>query len=556
MRNTKAFRATFNLRARPTPAAVDPLPDLSLPPLSTKSDHPVAKSTKAQQAVPPVAAQILNPVYRRTALVKLQGPFTDRQLDSVCKGLVYLEKLGLVSVIVVELDDWIRGDDGEKVAVTNEVNRVVSALESQGARARPILQSVVRLGPKPLDTPLPENSLAENNEIPVPEAHTLPHDLNTIRSTLHAGEIPVLPPLALDSFCRTVRIHSNDVIGALAKGMVEAGNAPINPSQASADDVDLTPLRLMIINREGGIPSYARSGLPHLLVNLTAEHKHIHDTFHESWATTNPTSLGNVALARTCLEHMPPSSSAIMVSHRSPSSLIGNLITNKPELSSSLPHALLQTNRKLSPATPTIMRRGLPIRVVNKASELDRGRLSTLLEDSFNRNLDEEAYYRRLEERLDFAIVAGDYAGAAIVTNEGPLSSPDRITYLDKFAVDPMHQGDGTVDFLWVALHDESYGLGLPFSANPNGGKGGEGNGTDLVWRSRADNPVNKWYFERASGHVRIGKWVMFWCDAEKRLKIEEGRRGFAGLSFAEEWERGRLSYWAKHIDAIPSAWT
>lgn len=556
MRNTKAFRATFNLRARPTPAPVDPLPDLTLPPLSSKSDHPVAKSTKAQQAVPPVAAQILNPVYRRTALVKLQGPFTDRQLDSVCKGLVYLEKLGLVSVIVVELDDWIRGDDGEKVAVTNEVNRVVSALESQGARARPILQSVVRLGPKPLDTPLPDNNLTENNEIPIPEAHTLPHDLNTIRSTLRAGEIPVLPPLALDSFCRTVRIHSNDVIGALAKGMVEAGNAPINPSQASADDVDLTPLRLMIINREGGIPSYARSGLPHLLVNLTAEHKHIHDTFHESWATTNPTSLGNVALARTCLEHMPPSSSAIMVSHRSPSSLIGNLITNKPELSSSLPHALLQTNRKLSPATPTIMRRGLPIRVVNKASELDRGRLSALLEDSFNRNLDEEAYYKRLEERLDFAIVAGDYAGAAIVTNEGPLSSPDRITYLDKFAVDPMHQGDGTVDFLWVALHDESYGLGLPFSANPNGGKGGEGNGTDLVWRSRADNPVNKWYFERASGHVRIGKWVMFWCDAEKRLKIEEGRRGFAGLSFAEEWERGRLSYWGKHIDAIPSAWT
>jgi len=439
--------------------------------------------------------------------------------------------------------------------VTNEVNRVVSALESQGARARPILQSVVRLGPKPLDAHT-DNNLAENSEIPIPEAHTLPHDLSTIRSTLRAGEIPVLSPLAMDSFCRTVRIHSNDVIGALAKGMVEAGNAPVEPSQVHADDVDLTPLRLMIINREGGVPSYARSGLPHLLVNLTAEHKHIHDTYHETWAVTSPSSLGNLALARTCLEHMPPSSSAIMVSHRSPSSLIGNLITNKPELSSSLPHALLQSNRKLTPATPTIMRRGLPIRVVNKASELDRERLKALLENSFNRTLDEEAYYKRLEDRLDFAIVAGDYAGAAIVTNEGPLSAPDRITYLDKFAVDPKHQGDGTVDFLWVALHDESYGLGLPFAANPNGGKGGEGEGRDLVWRSRADNPINKWYFERASGHIRIGKWVMFWCDAEKRLKIEEGRRGFAGLSFAEEWERGRLSHWAKHIDAIPSVWT
>jgi len=104
MRNTKAFRATFNLRARPTPTSDHSLPDLTLPPLSTKSDR--AKSAEAQQAEPPVAAQILNPVHRRTALVKLQGPFTDRQLDSVCKGLVYLEKLGLVSVIVVELDDY------------------------------------------------------------------------------------------------------------------------------------------------------------------------------------------------------------------------------------------------------------------------------------------------------------------------------------------------------------------------------------------------------------------------------------------------------------------
>ena len=107
------------------------------------------------------------------------------------------------------------------------------------------------------------------------------------------------------------------------------------------------------------------------------------------------------------------------------------------------------------------------------------------------------------------------------------------ITYLDKFAVLPEHQGDGTVDFLWVALHDETYGLGLPFSANPNGGKEGKGEGRDLVWRSRADNPVNKWYFERSTGHLRQGDWVLFWCDAEVRLKTEEGRRAGAGLSSA-----------------------
>jgi len=119
----------------------------------------------------------------------------------------------------------------------------------------------------------------------------------------------------------------------------------------------------------------------------------------------------------------------------------------------------------------------------------------------------------------------------------------------------PSHQGDGTVDFLWVALHDESYGLGLPFSANPNGGKEGKGEGTDLVWRSRADNPVNKWYFERSSGHLRMGKWVMFWCDAEKRLQTTEGRRGSQGLSYLEDWEHGRMAKWAGVVDQIPSSW-
>lgn len=442
--------------------------------------------------------------------------------------------------------------------------RVVSALEGQGARARPVLQSVVRLGPSPSESDAHTHNDAH---APVPEAHTLPHDLVAIRSALGAGEIPVLPPIALDSFCRSVRIHSNDVLGALAKGMTEAAECPnLGASSSSASSskakdasngVDLTPMRLMVINKEGGIPSYARNGLPHLLVNLTAEYTHIDETFHPSWYSSHPTALENLALARLCLNYMPPSSSAVMVSHRSPKSLIGNLITNKPQLSSSLPHALLQGNGKLTAHTPTILRKGAPVRVVNHAADLDREKLTTLLEGSFRRKLDSDAYFHRLEQHLDFAIIAGDYAGAAIVTNEPPSSGgSEPIAYLDKFAVRPENQGDGTVDFLWVALHDESYGLGLSYAANPNGGKEGRGEGRDLVWRSRADNPVNKWYFERSTGHIRTGKWVMFWCDAEKRLKIEEGRRGNAGLSKVEDWEQGRLSTWAKSITDIPSAWS
>jgi len=411
----------------------------------------------------------------------------------------------------------------------------------------------VRLGPKTEDLPL-----SDLNFTP-PETHTIPSDLIPIRSALSAGEIPVIAPFALDSFCRSVHVDANDVIAGLARGMVEASSlnkTPDQPSQGgSFDELDLTPLRLMIINRDGGVPSYARSGYPHLLINLTSEYNHIHETFDNRWNHSNPTALSNLALARTCLAYMPSTSSAVMVSHKSPSSLIGNLITNKPAVSSSLPHALLQGNRKLTPHTPTLLRRGLPIQVLHSVAEIDRGKMNALLEQSFNRTLDEVSFYKRLSASLDYIIVAGDYAGAAIVTNELSSKFSTPVSYLDKFAVLPSHQGDGTVDFLWVALHDESYGLGLPFSANPNGGKEGKGEGRDLVWRSRSNNPVNKWYFERSTGHLRMGSWVLFWCDGEKRIKTEEGRRASPGLSFVEEWEEGRLDDWAEVVAKIPSSW-
>ncbi|KAH9037202.1 hypothetical protein EDB85DRAFT_625870 [Lactarius pseudohatsudake] len=550
-RDAKSYLASFGARPRRVLVPAHPLP--IVPNLQTR---PAVEEPKPS----PVVTSILDPVHQRTALVKMQGPFSDRQLESIARGMVYLQKLGLVSVIIVEQDQIPRGEEGEREAILEETTRVVEALERQGAKTRPVLGAVVRLGPRPHEDPT-----ASSSRVPVPEAHTVPSDLAPIRSALRAGEIPVLSPLALDSFCRSVRVEANDVIAALARGMVEVAEldrgrkstAETATGPEIAPDVDLTPMRLMIINREGGVPSYARSGLPHLLVNLDSEYNHIHDTFQPSWKAAHPTALSNLALAHTCLAYMPPSSSAIMVNHRAPSSLIGNLITNKPAVSSSLPHALLQGNRSLTAHTPTLLRRGLSVDVIRDCAGIDKVKMTRLLEQSFGRVLDSDAFYARLEKDLDFVIITGDYAGAAIVTKEPSSTDPSApsIAYLDKFAVLPSHQGDGTVDFLWVALHDETYGLGLPFSVNPNGGKEGQGEGKDLVWRSRSNNPINRWYFERSSGHVRMGDWVLFWCDAEKRLKTETGRRASAGLSYVEEWERGRLGLWADVVPKVPSSW-
>lgn len=544
MRDARGYLASFGPKPLPKPEPSQSTLQFPLPSTSQLIDTEQT-AVKSEDKVPPIIDSILDPVVRRTALVKIQNPFNDVQLESIARGMVYLEKLGLVSVIVVQGDQ--ASGQNERANAIEEVMRVVSALERQGSRARPVLGAVVRLGPNPNDS-------ESDHEFAPPEAHAIPSDLVPIRSALRAGEIPVIAPFAIDSFCRSVRIDANDVIASLARGMAEAA-AQDSITGTAQNEVDLTPLRLMIINREGGIPSYARSGYPHLLINMSSEHDHISETFNPAWRHSHPTALENLSLARKCLAYMPPSSSAIMVSHRSPSSLIANLITNKPAVSSSLPHALLQGNRKLTPHTPTLLRRGLPIRVAHSLADIDRTKMTHLLEKSFNRTLDQDNFYGRLEKSLDFVIIAGDYAGAAIVTNEHSSGLPNPISYLDKFAVLPSHQGDGTVDFLWVALHDESYGLGHPSSVNPNGGKEGRGEGRDLVWRSRANNPINKWYFERSTGHVRMGSWILFWCDAEKNLKIEQSRRGMAGLSYVESWEEGRLSHWAESIDQIPSVW-
>jgi amino-acid N-acetyltransferase len=523
---------------------------------------------------------------QHTALVKVQGPFSPRQMESIAEGMVYLQRLGLVAVIVLDLEDRagstfrfaadgaIQGDDldlfpslprsqiigklqeATRREFTSFATKLAELLRRRGAPARPMTHAVMRVE----STPNPASGRS-----PL----TTDDKLSSIRRALESDMIPILTPTALytdsDGALRSVCVPSNDVMVALAREMADAKNT------------DLTPLRLMVINREGGIPSHARGGNPHLSINLASEYSHIKNTF--VWDETNPTALDNLDMVRDCLAYMPQTSSGVVVSHRSPKSLIANLITNKAAHSPSLPHRLL-AGRDDVRHTPTIIRPGLPIKVL-PFDQLNTAKMTDLLQTSFRRTLDAEAYYGRLKRSLDFFIVLGDYEGAAIVTKED-----GNIAYLDKFAVLPTLQGSGAVDFLWTALRDEVHGLGLLDALNDNGGLGGFGAGRDLVWKSRASNPVNRWYYERSNGFARIGPdWTLFWADAEDRLAAMSGeRRLSAGASLQEILESakeqpkrfsaipierpevpilpivapsedGRLARWAQCVSSIPSAW-
>jgi amino-acid N-acetyltransferase len=532
-------------------------------------------------------------INRHTALVKIQGPFTDRQLDSIAEGMVYLKKLGLVSIIVLDSEDWeaqrlsfssstsqetIEARETRVVKLREEMKRetlkFAEMLEAKGGDARPLLEGVLCVAGASFEktwTPItPTNNRSDSaSPASISPSTTTPFDtatsdlfvdsLSGIRDAIRRGEIPVIPPIALDASCFSLCVSANDAVRAISSGLADHGRRAglrYDSEERLSNDVDLTPVRIMVINREGGIPSPARAGNPHLSINLEAEFDYIHKTF--IWGETHPTSLKNLELVRACLAELPRTASAVLVSHRSNKSLIANLITNKPAHSPSLHYSLLRDDNLHN--NPTIVRRGLSVRVFKSLAEIDQTALTKLLEASFGRALLADEFYQRLERDMDFIIVAGDYEGVAIVTNErlSPTSAP--LAYLDKFAVLPSLQGDGTVDFLWGALRDESFGLGSLDSLNPNvGGLQGLGESRDLIWRSRDNNPVNKWYFERSNGFFKIpppsgssNGFAMFWCEAEGRrdeiIEEDEGQvRGRVDVGLLEEW--------ADTVGRIPSCW-
>ncbi|KPV74538.1 uncharacterized protein RHOBADRAFT_54344 [Rhodotorula graminis WP1] len=589
--NTESDKPGFPLFDQETPTTAF---SRSIPTAASSSPSPAAAATPQNEhkGKTTLADELLSsPASRHTGLVKVQGPFSDRQLESIAEGMVYLKKLGLVSIIVLDNEQWredelrihnlaIPEDERKRHIVKlrarmkRETIRFTDMLEAKGGAARPLLEGVLCVtGAAFEDTWTP---IASTSAKPYEAADT--HDLfvdslSSIRNAVRQGEIPVIPPIALDAACFSLCVPANDAVRAIASGLADAERGAGLRYEADArldNDVDLTPVRLMIINREGGIPSPARGGDPHLSINLSSEFDYIHKTF--IWQETHPTALSNLALIRDCLFHLPRTASGVLVSHRSPRSLIANLITNKPAHSPSLAHDLLP--RRNMQHQPTIVRRGLPIRVFRSMADVDEDKLTRVLEASFGKTLDRTPYYARLARDLDFCIVAGDYQAVAIVTNEQALDPATGaalvdadtgapvppIAYLDKFAVLPSLQGDGTVDFLWGALRDESWGLGLLDALNPNvGGLGGQGIARDLVWRSRANNPVNKWYWDRATGFFKIPPppgsavgFALFWCESEDRVsEFIRGEKEGRKVPAAPE----KLRRWAPVLSQIPSCW-
>jgi len=364
-----------------------------------------------------------------------------------------------------------------------------------------------------------------------------------------------------------VPADSNEVVLTLAK-FLSGLQMPREAVELDAEDATTISTarkasvdRIIVVDPVGGIPARDRPNGAHVFINMEDEYEAakegldvVSQSHENGLEASKPKHLENLKLAKDCLAVLPSTASAVITTpaeaanlgnvkegtadiselmgnvgtRRKQNPLIHNLLTDRPIHSSSLPLGRIKKNHQdletgiPQVSTTTLAKRGLPVTIYPDPRKtpwqppepgtprlrltdtcVDLPRLVHLINDSFDRELDVEHYLRRVDDSLAGIIIAGEYEGGAILTWERPFDGPgeggaDRarmVPYLDKFAVLKRSQGAGGVaDVVFNAMVRDCF---------PDG----------VCWRSRKDNPVNKWYFERSRGAWKLqdSNWAMFW---------------------------------------------
>lgn len=288
-----------------------------------------------------------------------------------------------------------------------------------------------------------------NNVFTIHKSDAITADLAHIHRCINSSQIPVIGCLG-DKGDLKCPIPTKSALISLAQS---ASNSPSFGS----------PLKFIIINSKGGI-SLANKHIT--FVNMKVDFDSIHKMLSDIGPSESQT-VQYLELIQAVLENLSNKSSAILTNAATSASLISNLITDKPFVAPN------KFNCDSS-AIPTVFRSGLSVAVHTSLHSINTEKLTYLLESSFRKKLDKDGFFERLSKVGKTIMIAGSYDGAVIVTKENSTSNPPyELPYLDKFAVDPSSQGLGVADILWSRLIAEY----------PN-----------LCWRSRIDNPVNRWF--------------------------------------------------------------
>ncbi|KAL8963411.1 MAG: hypothetical protein Q9193_000322 [Seirophora villosa] len=484
------------------------------------------------------------------ALVKIRDPqhIMDATLQHVALTLVQLSRLGMTSVLVVDCDTCKDGNTFDnRLLAAQQADRVAAAIEIHD-----------RHGVRRLDSVLEIAGINENTLSTVQvQSGTRITNRNLLLTLLRKGEIPVMAPIAFTPSTQTlVLLPADEALLALTRefaGLKPQLNPDADPAAVAKDvksmQKEVSLDKIILLDPLGCIPAANKADRSHVFINLEQEYDSIKSELSSSTSASQPSAemrlhSRNLTLFRNTLALLPPSSSGLLTSpkmaahstqrlevspilevgtRRQRNPLIHNLLTDKPVISPSLPSRRDVSRGRGSDVVPTTMiKRGMPVTMIPDPQthpwlpptpinpsiqfadpRIDFVRLSQLIEDSFGRKLNVPHYLARVQDRIAGVIIAGEYEGCAVLTWESPSHDPSRmVPYLDKFAVLKRSQGAGGIaDVIFTAMVR---------TCLPGG----------VCWRSRKNNPANKWYFERAKGYRNLpdSDWTIFWT----REDVEE----------------------------------
>ncbi|ODV80937.1 DUF619-domain-containing protein [Suhomyces tanzawaensis NRRL Y-17324] len=297
--------------------------------------------------------------------------------------------------------------------------------------------------------------------------------------------------------------------------------------------------KIILIDPIGGIPSVERNQTSHVYINLSQEYSDIISELFIGYIEPSKRDLHlkNLNVMNEIL-HMISTKSGnddttgiittpyiMSINNDQLNPIIYNVLTDRPIISSSLP----STNNNTPRLSTSILKKGIDVQIFDQNNYhrklnfkslsddglIDMDKLIALINDSFGKELDAENYFKRVENNLATLIILGDYDGAAIITWEtidDPHSKDQsekiKVAYLDKFVIAKKNQGlPSLADIIFkIVLQSHPY---------------------ELIWRSRKNNPVNKWYFERCCGSLSNpdSQWKIFYTGELFNKKIDKMRK-------------------------------
>ena len=376
----------------------------------------------------------------RFALIKVGGAVLRDDREALAGALAFLQKLGLVPVIVhgggpqidaameaaklpVQRDDGLRVTPDDAMAVIAATLRGLSAdlldsIRQKGGHGTAIgagavqaeLVDAARLGR-------------------VGAVQKL--RLRALHDAAEEGSIPVLTCIGESADGRLCNINADALVAALAH--------------------DLRPQKIIFLTGTGAVLD--ERSAPVSFIHLAHDYERLMaaDWLHGGMRL-------KLQQIHALLDDLPPGAS---VSITRPEALVRELFTHG--------------------GSGTLVRRGEAILTFTDKAELDRERLSALIEGAFGRKL-KTGYWQALP--LERAIVSAQMRAAAVLT------ALDGALYLDKFAVAAEARGEGLGGAVWAQI----------VAAAPV-----------LFWRSRPDNPFNAFYHANAQGSAHEGPWRIFW---------------------------------------------